>query len=473
MTRCIKALAVACAVGATVASAAFPFALGHYVVSANTTGFATHLGARASRPSPAHGRRTPGTGETPALPVAPSDKLRTLSGTTSAVIARIEKGTEAIRGLHATRPVPVTLLAPDAFRRLVERDFERDTSASAIRDMYQPLALLGLLPMGTDLRRVLRDAEGSGVAAFYDEGAKRFYIPLRAGGLSLDDQVTISHEYTHALQDQTFDLSKVRPDPAQQTLHDSDRQLAETALIEGDATVEMTLYAQDTFSQAQYIEYQREAQQAANGVGAQTPPFLLDGQLFPYNAGSIFETRLLGHTFAGVDFSGVNSAFRHPPVSTREILHPEVYQANPTAPAPDLPVPAPALSNGWRRVDSDVFGEFQLQDMLAQRLDPGVAAQAADIWRADRYALFDRGADFLLAWRLRAASPAAARTLAQALVAYMDARYHAALSLSSATLTYAAPDSALALRRVGSDLYVALGSRGALRPAVAQALATM
>jgi len=428
MTRFTKALAVACAVGATVASAV---------------------------PASALARR--------AVP----------AGTTRAVIARIEKGTEAVRGLHATRPVPVTLLAPDAFRRLVERDFERGASAAAIRDMYQPLALFGLLPMGTDLRRVLRDAEGSNVAAFYDSGVKRFYIPLRAGGLSLDDQVTISHEYTHALQDQTFDLSKVRPDPDQQMLHDSDRQLAETALIEGDATVEMTLYAQDTFSQAQYIAYQREAQQAANGVGAQTPPFLLDGQLFPYNAGSIFETRLLGHTFAGVDFSGVNSAFRHPPVSTREILHPEVYQANPTAPAPDLPAPAPALPAGWRRVDSDVFGEFQLQDMLAQRLDSGVAAQAADGWRADRYALFDHGADFLLAWRLRAASPAAARTLAQALVAYMDARYHAALSLSSATLTYAAPDSALALRLAGFDLYVALGSRGALRPAVARALTTM
>ena len=428
MTRFTKALAVACAVGATVASAV---------------------------PASALARR--------AVP----------AGTTRAVIARIEKGTEAVRGLHATRPVPVTLLAPDAFRRLVERDFERGASAAAIRDMYQPLALFGLLPMGTDLRRVLRDAEGSNVAAFYDAGVKRFYIPLRAGGLSLDDQVTISHEYTHALQDQTFDLSKVRPDPDQQMLHDSDRQLAETALIEGDATVEMTLYAQDTFSQAQYIAYQREAQQAANGVGAQTPPFLLDGQLFPYNAGSIFETRLLGHTFAGVDFSGVNSAFRHPPVSTREILHPEVYQANPTAPAPDLPAPAPALPAGWRRVDSDVFGEFQLQDMLAQRLDSGVAAQAADGWRADRYALFDHGADFLLAWCLRAASPAAARTLAQALVAYMDARYHAALSLSSATLTYAAPDSALALRLAGFDLYVALGSRGALRPAVARALTTM
>jgi len=395
------------------------------------------------------------------------------AGTTAAVIARVEKATEAIRGLHATRPVPVTMLNPAAFKSLVERDFERTTSAADIRNEDQPLVLLGLLPAGTDLRRVLRDAVGNNVAAFYDPQAKRFYIPARPGGLSLADQVTISHEYTHALQDQTFNLSKVRPDTRRQAIHDSDRQLAETALIEGDATVEMALYAQDTFSALQYVEFTREAIQAASGTGDHTPRFLLDGLLFPYESGDVFEERLLRHNLAGTDFSAVNDAFHHPPVSTRQILHPEVYQANPTALAPDLPVPSPALPNGWRRVDSDVFGEFQLRDMLARQLDSATAARAAGGWRADRYALFDRGADFLMAWRLRADSPASARTLAAALTAYMSRRYHAALSLGSGTLTHTTPDSALALRLSGPDLFVALGARGSLQADVAKALAAM
>jgi len=395
------------------------------------------------------------------------------AGTTAAVIARVEKATEAIRGLHATRPVPVTMLDPAAFKSLVERDFQRDTSAADIRDEDQPLVLLGLLPAGTNLRRVLRDAEGANVAAFYDPQVKRFYIPAHRGGLSLADQVTISHEYTHALQDQTFNLSKVRPDTARQAIHDSDRQLAETALIEGDATAEMALYAQDTFSALQYVEFTREAIQAAGATGDHTPRFLLDGLLFPYEAGDVFEERLLRHTLAGADFSAVNSAFRHPPVSTREILHPEVYQANPTAPAPDLPVPSPALPGGWRRVDSDVFGEFQLRDMLARQLDGATATRAANGWRADRYALFDRGADFLMAWRLRADSAASARALATALAAYMSRRYHVTLSLGSGALAHTTPDSALALRLSGADLFVALGSRGNLQPEVARALATM
>ena len=412
-----------------------------------------------------------------AAPVPARQSSAAASGGTramDAVIARVERGTEVVRGLHARRPVPVTMLDLVAFKQVVDRLFERDTSAADIRDAYQPLALLGLLPAGTDLRRALRDAQGANVAAFYDPRAKRFYIPVRPGGLSLNDQVTVSHEYTHALQDQTFDLGKVRPDPGRGAIHDSDRQQAETALIEGDATVEMSLYAQDTFSQAQYVEFEREEQQAATaGAGDRTPRFLLDGLLFPYDGGSVFEAHLLRHTFTGVDFADVNRAFRRPPVSTREILHPGVYQANPSAQAPDLPVPAPALPAGWRRVDSDVFGEFQVRDMLAQQLDGDTAARAAAGWRADRYALFDRGPDSLLAWRLRTDSPSAAQALALALTAYMSRRYHASLSLRNDSIQHTTPGSAFALRLVGRDILVALGSRGALAPEVARALATM
>lgn len=390
-----------------------------------------------------------------------------------ALIARVEKDTQTIRGLRAKHAVPVSLLAPAAFKSLVERDFDRDTSATDIRDADQPLVLLGLLPRSADLRAILRTSQGDNVAAFYDPKVKRFYVPLQKGGLSLNDQVTISHEYTHALQDQTFDLNKVRPDTSHATIHNSDRDLAETALIEGDATVEMLLFAQTTFTQQQYLRFQQESQQAAAGSTDNTPRYLLDQLIFPYDQGSIFEMKLLRSTAFGPDFSAVNAAFRHAPVSTREILHPEVYQANPTAPVPDLAPPAPALPAGWSRVDSDVVGEYELQDMLAQRLDSGLSAQAADGWRADRYSLFDKGSDFLMAWRLHTDSSASARSLAQALTRYLAARYHTTLSPRNGALTYTQADSALALRLSGSEIYLAVASRGALQPIVNQALASM
>lgn len=410
-----------------------------------------------------------------AAPVAALTRGTTSSAgqSAAAIIAQVERDTERVRGLHARHAVPVTMLDPTAFKRLVAKDFDRDTTAADVRDEQQPLVLLGILPPALNLRTTLRQAEADNVAAFYDPKPKRFFIPLTKQGLSLNDQVTISHEYTHALQDQTFDLNRVRPDTSGQAIHNSDRDLARTALIEGDATVEMQLYAQTVFTQQQYTRYMQEAEQAANGATDSTPQFLLDQLLFPYTQGSLFEQSLLEQSPFGVSFAPVNRAFRQPPNSTREIMHPALYQHDPGAPAPDLAPPKPALPAGWRRVDSDVIGEYGLQDTLAQRVSASAATRAADGWRADRYSLFDHKRDFLMAWRIRTDSPASARTLTTALTTYFQMRYHAPLTASGGMTIHSDSGSALALRLAGADVEVALASRGALQPIVTHALRTM
>lgn len=410
-----------------------------------------------------------------AAPVSALTRGTAPSGTptAAAIIAQVEHDTERVRGLHARHAVPVTMLDPTAFKRLVAKDFDRDTTAADVRDEQQPLVLLGILPPSLNLRNTLRQAEADNVAAFYDPKPKRFFIPVTKQGLSLNDQVTISHEYTHALQDQTFDLNRVRPDTSRQSIHNSDRDLARTALIEGDATVEMQLYAQTVFTQQQYTQFQREAQQAAAGATDNTPQFLLDQLLFPYTQGSLFEESLLEQSPFGVSFAPVNRAFRQPPNSTREIMHPALYQHDPGAPAPDLAPPKPALPAGWRRVDSDVIGEYELQDTLAQHIDATTAARAADNWRADRYSLFDRGDDFLMAWRLHTDSAASARTLSTALTTYFQRRYHAALATKGGVTTHTESGSALALRLSGADVELVLASRGALQSVVTRALRAM
>lgn len=410
---------------------------------------------------------------TPAAALARGHASRQPAPAASAIIATVERETQQIRGLHAKHTVPVTMLSPAAFKRLVARDFNRDTSAADIRDERQPLVLLGILPASLNLRATLRSAEANDVAAFYDPKLKRFFIPITKSGISLNDEVTISHEYTHALQDQTFNLNRVRPDTSGQAIHNSDRDLARTALIEGDATVEMQLFAQTEFTQAQYQQYIQENNQAAASSGDLTPSYLLDALIFPYTYGALFEEKLLRQSPFGVSFARVNQAFRQPPNSTREIMHPNVYLSNPTAPALDLAPPRPALPAGWRRVDSDVVGEFELQDTLAQQVSAPVAARAADGWRADRYALFDRGGDFMMAWRLRTDSASAARTLSSALTNYFQKRYHAALTTAYGVTTHTTSDSALAMRRAGADVEVVLASRGALHSVVSRALATM
>lgn len=395
-----------------------------------------------------------------------------------AVVAQVERVTEGVRGLHATRPVPAVLLAPAAFNRVLARDIAGSSSPDEPRVEAQTLTLLGLLSPRADPRRVLTPASDGGVVAFYDPGGRRFFLARRAHDLSLDDRVTIAHEYTHALQDQAFGLDRVRP-PDGGVVRDSDRALAETALIEGDATVTMALYAQAAFTQQQYVQWLGESSPAPStdgtkrGADTDMPRYLRDLASFPYDAGMAFEQTLLDQGLSGSSFDRVDAAFHYPPASTRQILHPELYRQNPAAPAPDLPPPSPGLSREWQREVSDVMGEYGLRDMLAQRLDEVVAGRVAAGWRADRYTLFDHGADTLLAWRLRLCASGCARDLLRALDRYWS-RLPSSRPLLIGGMALRRTETGLMAARVqDSDALIVVASRGVAAGEVLRALSTM
>lgn len=290
------------------------------------------------------------------------------------------------------------------------------------------------------------------------------YILTHTHALSLYDQDVLSHEYTHALQDQNYGFNRLWPRAAHPGIHDSDREMAVRALLEGDAVDEQIRYAQTVFTPQQYAVFAAEAQQGAQqvspGVGA--APFLQDQIDFPYKQGRAFYTQVTAD-LSGDNSGDIAATFQHPPVSTREILHPDVYMSSDSLVVPDLPVPQPALSSDWKRVDSDVFGQFRLQEMLA--LPPGATAGAADGWRADRYALFDRGRDYLMAWRLHTDSPASAQTLTGALAAYFTYRYGTAATQRNNEMLYTSTSGIALIRAQGAEIYALLASRASLQAA--------
>jgi len=397
---------------------------------------------------------------------------------TLAAVVQVERVTEEVRGLHATRPVPAILLAPAAFNRVLAQAIAASSSPDEPRVEAQTLTLLGLLSPRADPRRVLAPASDGGVVAFYDPGGRRFFLARRAHDLSLDDRVTVAHEYTHALQDQAFGLDQVRP-PDGGVVRNSDRALAETALIEGDATVTMALYAQAAFTQQQYVQWLGDSSPASSadgtkrGAGPGMPHYLQDLASFPYDAGMAFEQTLLDQGLSGPIFDRVDAAFHHPPTSTRQILHPELYRQDPTAPTPDLPPPSPCLPRGWQRAVSDVMGEYRLRDMLAQRLDEDMAVRVASGWRADRYTLFDRGGDTLLAWRLHLCASGCARDLLRALDRYWP-QVPSSHPIPIGGVAPRRTEAGLMAARVqGSDLLIVVASTGVTPGAVLRALSTM
>ncbi len=95
---------------------------------------------------------------------------------------------------------------------------------------------LGLLPADTDYEKLMVDLLMEQVAGFYDPSTAKLYM---ADWLPLMMQrPALAHEITHALQDQHFDLKRF----TKPIRDDGDRQIAGSALVEGDGTMAMLEY---------------------------------------------------------------------------------------------------------------------------------------------------------------------------------------------------------------------------------------
>jgi len=116
-------------------------------------------------------------------------------------------------------------------------------------------------------------------------------------------------------------------------------------------------------------------------------------------------------------WKSVDEAYRNPPASTEQILHPEKYVAK-----PDLPtsIDLGELKPGepWKEVGRNVLGELQTAVMLGRQ-----GSRAAAGWDGDRYAVFEGPDQKLgLVWFSTWDSEDEAREFAQAYTRYQTRR---------------------------------------------------
>jgi len=209
----------------------------------------------------------------------------------------------------------------------------------------------------------------------------------------------MAHELTHALQDQHFNLRRFQKWPH----GDSDAQLAAHSLIEGDATVSMMIYMAKNPLVA--LAFTRSL---STGVSTeqfnQAPRALRESLIFPYLQGSEWATRV----YRAEGFAGLSKAFTKLPLSTEQILHPEKYfayeqplkltlpdlssllnAADKGAPSELSPAHGPPPAS-WKRIDSDVNGEWGYYLLLDQLLkSPAESRRAAAGWSGDRYDVYE------------------------------------------------------------------------------------
>jgi hypothetical protein len=146
---------------------------------------------------------------------------------------------------------------------------------------------------------------------------------------------------------------------------------------------------------------------------AAAPQFLRDALLFPYLQGAIFTQRVLRERSGWKEYWNI---FEKPPVSSQQILHPELYLQDVKPEVVTLPDISKPLGKDWRKLDDNVMGEFGLHAVLKQLLDADRADALSPAWRGDLYAIYEHAKtkQTVLAFRVRLADePSAARFLGQ------------------------------------------------------------
>ena len=311
---------------------------------------------------------------------SPESPAPDTSDPNAALYGEIEQEVTQLRGISATKPVERGVFDKPGLCAYITASFAEDNPAELVEGTEGLFKALGLMPQDASLRDLYIELLTSQVAGLYDDDTKKMYVVSSTGEIGPAEKITYAHEYTHALQDQKFTLRDVVGDAKDQ----GDRTLARTTLVEGDATLLMSLWAQQHLSAAELGEVANSVDPASEAVLAKMPAILKDALLFPYTSGL---TMTLGAFQQGGGYAGVDGLFANPPDTTEQVMHPEKLASREPAVKVAFPDDFPAsLGDGWKIALQDTLGEFQLKTLLADAAQSSDADEAAAGWGGDRVA---------------------------------------------------------------------------------------
>src|SRR5215213_3882542 len=296
--------------------------------------------------------------------------------TTAAVL----RETSELRELSILKTVKSGAQSRADIERMIVKNLEAETTPEEMHAAEVLLKAFGLAPKEFAYRSFLVKLLTEQVAGYYDPKAQQFYL---ADWIELEGQKPVmAHELTHALQDQHFNLKRFENWPK----GDTDAELAAHALIEGDATLAMTLYmAKNPLVALAFIK-SLGSQELATEQFKQAPRALRESLLFPYEEGSAWATQL----YKRGGWQMVSGAFNKLPQSSEQILHADKYFAYEAPQKIALPEFKSFLGPSWKRIDYDVNGEWGYYLVLDEYLNDAVESkQAAAGWAGDRFALYE------------------------------------------------------------------------------------
>ena len=272
------------------------------------------------------------------------------------------------------------LVGRDRIDAYIAQELSKQVEEDRLGRSELVLKKVGLLPADFVLKNYLLKAVGQHLAGYYDLRDKTMYL-LNWVPLELQRPV-MAHELTHALQDQNYDLARLRQPESSATAKsagasmsvsgtdEDEHGIAQRAVLEGQAMVV-------------FIDYLLRAQgiTLANSPDAQdlisnslesydvpmdlhdAPRVLKESTMFPYHEGLAFEVELLRRGGKAKAFAG---PFARVPSNTHQILHPDAYLAKAVTPSVRVPDLRPILAAGFEPLDSGMIGELDARIMARE-----------------------------------------------------------------------------------------------------------
>ncbi len=331
----------------------------------------------------------------------------------------------------------------DKIRDVLLKEIAEDSSPEEFRADELAMKAFGLLPKEMDYTETLMKLLTEQIGAFYDPKTDTMHLILEpeeqlkkkpgffaklfgaTGGFDKDNSKTvIAHELAHALADQHYDLHAL----SKAIKHDDDREMALSALIEGEATLVMMAAQGKDWDGKATADLPSEALGQTMSMmapmlrmigGAQissVPPIMSEPLVFPYLQGMVFCARLTNSE----GWPGIDTAYHNVPLSTEQILHPEKYRDQPDPPT-DVDLGTLPSLDGWKELTRNVMGELQIGILLKNQKASKTAAAG---WDGDRFALFEGPQGKLgLVWRTNWDSEADAKEFFLAYAKYQQSRF--------------------------------------------------
>lgn len=357
--------------------------------------------------------------------------------------------TEDVRGLRFLQAPNVVVVDKAELAERVQGLIDEDAADAEIDGLIY--GLLGLIGKDVDFVGLLGDLYGEQVAGYYNGEAGELVFSKKTEELSPLEASVLVHELTHELTDQHFKFFDQF-----NALIDADRfdeASAWQALIEGDAVFAEVLHLQ-TLSRREQLALFEESEAISTDVRDNSPDFLLDQFVYPYESGA---RMVAGLYQQGGGYDAVNAAYASPPQSTEQVLHSN------TDPPVLVDVPEVQLA-GYDLVRTSAWGELTFQAVLDQEI--GQSAREAIVgWGGDGYRVYRQGDDAVFFLIYQGDSTDDAREMATAL------RQIAADSVDTAQRndnTYTGDDFAYVARTGDSVTFIAATDPSAGADVVAQ-----